>query len=80
MVKNVKVGGAPVQTFAEWHALPEISFSTLRSDSDAGSIYAVRKIGWLLADRQDCREGRNPGVGDGGGESDAPHSRNYVRR
>jgi hypothetical protein len=56
MVKNVKVGGAPVQTYDEWNSLPEIAFPTLKSDNDEGSSYAVRKVGWLFADRQDCNE------------------------
>jgi hypothetical protein len=72
MVKNVKVGGAPVQTFAEWNALPEISFPVLRSDSDEGSTYAVRKVGWLLADRQDCRGIEIPAVAMAAGKVTLP--------
>jgi len=48
-------GTSPLfQKFAEWNALREILFPVLRSDSDEGSTYPVRKVGWLLADRQDC--------------------------
>jgi hypothetical protein len=54
MVKIVKEVAAPVKTYLEWNALPEILFPALKSDRGEGSTYAVRKVGWLIADRQDC--------------------------
>lgn len=54
MTKIFKEGTAPVKTYREWNDLPEISFPTLKSDRGEGSTYAVRKVGWLFADRQDC--------------------------
>jgi hypothetical protein len=43
-----------VESIAEWQALPQPTFSTLKNASDKGSVYHVFKVGFLVASPKDC--------------------------
>jgi hypothetical protein len=43
-----------VESIADWQALPQPSFPSLKTTEEKGSIYTVHKVGFLAADPKDC--------------------------
>jgi hypothetical protein len=47
-----------VLSYADWQKLCEVAVPTLHSDRELGEVLAVKKVGFLALNREDC-EGEN---------------------
>src|SRR5882724_9952614 len=45
-----------VQSIEEWLKLPEPAFPTLKTTDEKGTVYAVRKVGFLGVPPEECKK------------------------